>query len=374
MRKLPVLTFLIGAMAGITGMSMISYAEESQSARSFETGTRPETVALAAEERFTKRPVRVLTIAMFQAEAEPWLANENLDIKIQVPGLPTPVRCRAARSGGTAPDLKHCLVVTGMGGANAAATIMAVGASRYFDLTDTYFLVAGIAGTSPDRATLGAAAWADWVVDGDLAHEIDAREMPEGWTYPYIHLGCNEPWCEDGAVAGTEVFGLNTDLSERAYELSKNVELADSVDAQAYRANYPEGTPARSTPFVTRCDSFSSSTYWHGKLLADWAGWWTQMWTNGLGDYCMTNMEDSSTLAALDRLADSGLVDWDRIMVLRTASNFDQPYPGQSAQESLASNSGAFRPSVQNAYRVGVAVTDHILKNWKLWRGGVPAP
>lgn len=365
--------FLIGAMASITGMSMMSFAGESRSPRSLAPETRSETVDLIAAEGTARRPVRVFTIAMFQAEAEPWLANENLTVKIDVPGLQTPVSCRSARSGATPPPLKHCLVVTGMGSANAAATLMAVGTSKYFDLRDTYFLVAGIAGTSPDRATLGAAAWADWVVDGDVAHEIDAREMPEGWDYPYFHLGCTDPWCEDGAVAGTEVFGLDPDLASAAYELSKDVELADSEDAAAYRANYPEGTPARSEPFVTQCDSFASSTYWHGGLMSDWADWWTQMWTNGQGEYCMTNMEDSASLAALDRLADSGLVDWDRLMVLRTASNFDQPYPGQTAQESLAANSGAFRPAVQNAYRVGSTVTDHILKNWKQWRAGLPS-
>jgi purine nucleoside permease len=370
-RKLPVLMFLIGAIAGISGMSMMSFAGERQTVRSIGSEPRSESVALSAAAGTSRRPVRVFTIAMFQAEAEPWIANEDLSIRIDVPGSYSPVYCRSTRAGDV---LKHCLVVTGMGSANAAATLMAVGTSRHFDLTDTYFLVAGIAGTSPNRATLGAAAWAEWVVDGDLAHEIDAREMPQGWDYPYFHLGCTEPWCEDGAVAGTEVFGLDPDLISAAYELSKDVELVDSEDAATYRANYPEDTPARREPFVTQCDSLSSSTYWHGKLMSDWAEWWTQMWTNGLGDYCMTNMEDSATLTALDRLADSGFVDWDRLMVLRTASNFDQPYPGQTAQESLAANSGAFRPAVQNAYRVGSTVTDHILKNWKQWRAGLPTP
>lgn len=372
MRRLPVLTFLIGAMVGITGMSMISFAGESHHARSFAPAARSETAALTVTGRRARTPVRVFTIVMFQEEAELWIENENLTIEIDVPGSLSPVYCRSARAGAAQPHMKHCLVITGMGSANAAATLMAVGASRYFDLSDTYFLVAGIAGTSPDLGTLGAAAWADWVVDGDLAHQIDAREMPEQWDHPYFHLGCTEPWCDEGTIAGTEVFELNTDLVEVAYELSKDVELADSADAAAYRANYPEGTVARSEPFVTRCDSFSSSTYWHGKLMSDWATWWTEMWTGGLGEYCMTNMEDSATLAVLDRLADSGLLNWDRLMVLRAASNFDQPYPGQTAHESLSSNSGAFRPSIQNVYRVGVAVTDQILKNWKEWEARFP--
>jgi purine nucleoside permease len=355
-------------MVAITGMSVFSFAGEPRHARPLTKAARSEADASAFNKRRSRTPVRVFTIAMFQAEAELWIENENLTIEIDVPGSYSPVYCRPAHS---RPVMKHCLVITGMGSANAAATLTAVGTSRHFDLSDTYFLVAGIAGTPPDMGTLGTAAWADWIVDGDLAHEIDAREMPEGWDHPYFRLGCAEPWC-DGSIAGTEVFELNADLAEFAYDLSKDVELADSPAAAAYRAHYQEDTAARGDPFVTRCDSFSSTTYWHGKLLSDWAKWWTEMWTAGVGEYCMTNMEDSATVAVFDRLARSGLMDWDRVMVLRTASNFDQPYPGQTPQESIGAESGGFVPAIQNAYRVGVAVTDQILQNWKEWRVGVP--
>lgn len=365
MRRVSLLTVLVTAMVTIAGMSVISFAGEPDRERPQAPVTASGPTALADDQGGSRTPVRVFTITMFEAEAKPWIERENLTVRIDVPGSYSPVFCRPAAS---RPVMKHCLVITGMGTANAAATLMAVGTSRAFDLSDTYFLVAGIAGTSPDRATLGAAAWADWIVDGDLAHEIDAREMPAEWDYPYFRLGCAEPWCADGATAGTEVFELNSELAGLAYDLSKNVELTDSDAAAAYRANYPASSAARLEPFVTRCDSFSSSTYWHGELMADWAEWWTGMWTGGLGDYCMTNMEDSATLAVYDRLAYAGLVDWDRMMVLRTASNFDQPYPGQTAQESIAANSGAFKPSVENAYRVGSAVTDYILQNWSDWK------
>lgn len=369
MRRLPVLMFLTGALVGMT---MVSFAGEARRAKPVAPTTRSETTAGATRKASSRTPVKVFTIAMFEHEADLWIENEKLTTEINVPGSYLPVHCRAAKRPTDNPVMKHCLVVTGMGAANAAASLTALGTSKRFDLSDTYFLVAGIGGTPPDKGTLGTAAWADWVVDGDLAHEIDAREMPEGWDYPYFRLGCDEPWCEDGTFTWTEVFELNAELAETAYELSKDVELADSAAAAAYRANYPEGTAARSEPFVTRCDSLSSSTYWHGKLLSDWATWWTEMWTNGQGDYCMTNMEDSATLTVFDRLAKAGLVDWDRMMVLRTASNFDQPYPGQTPQESIGTQSGGFGPSIQNAYRVGVAVTDQILQNWKIWKVGPP--
>ena len=71
-------------------------------------------------------------------------------------------------------------VLTGVGTARTAATIMALGLDPRFDLTHAYFLVAGIGGIDPQMGSLASAVWSDYIVDGDLAHEIDAREIPEG--------------------------------------------------------------------------------------------------------------------------------------------------------------------------------------------------
>jgi len=54
-------------------------------------------------------------------EAQLWIEGEKLDHVIEVPGCYSPLYCNAAKD--------HCLVITGMGKANAAATIMAVGLS-----------------------------------------------------------------------------------------------------------------------------------------------------------------------------------------------------------------------------------------------------
>lgn len=311
---------------------------------------------------------KVLTVAMFEpddpkseppGEARLWIEGEKLSEVIEVPGSYSPVYCNAAK--------EHCLVITGMGTANATATMMALGLSNQLDLSETYVIVAGIAGVSPKYGTLGTAAWAEWVVDGDMAHEIDAREIPKEWSYPYFRLGCNQPWC-NGWKAGTEVFHLNATLTDRAYQLSKNVELADNEKAQAYRLNYPEGTVARLKPQVKKCDDFASSTYWHGQSSSNWAEWWTKQWTEGKGNYCMSNMEDTGTLTALTRLAAMKRVDLNRVMFLRTASNFDQPYRGQTAQQSIHVDNGGFMIAIQNAYRVGVKVAHSIINNWEQWK------
>ena len=91
---------------------------------------------------------KVMVIAMFDAEAKPWQDNLDLSTKVQVPGLPEgadEVACNA--------DL--CQMTTTMGFANAAASTMALALSDKFDLTRTYFIIAGIAGVDPRNGTLG---------------------------------------------------------------------------------------------------------------------------------------------------------------------------------------------------------------------------
>lgn len=79
----------------------------------------------------------------------------------------------------------------------------------------------------------------------------------------------------------------------------------------------------------------------------------------------MTANEDNATLESLLRAAKSGLVDFSRIILMRAASNFDRPYPNQTAEQNLLlSNSGGFSPSVANLYNAGVKVVQGILKEW----------
>jgi len=319
-----------------------------------------------------KWKTKVLVVTMFEVgnvtgdypgEAQLWIEGEKLNQVIEVPGSHSSLYCNATKD--------YCLVITGKGIANAAATIMAVGLSDLLDLTKAYILIVGIAGVQPDDGTIGTAAWAEWVVDGDLAHEIDAREMPSDWLYSYFHLGCAEPWCH-GWTTGTEVYHLNPVLTEWAYRISRDVELADSEEAQSYRLNYPEGTAARRTPFVTKCDSIASSTFWCGKILSDWAEWWMKQFTYERGNYCMTNMEDTGILTALSRLAAAELVDLNRVMVLRTARDFDQPYPGQTVLQSMQADCGGPMLAFENAYRAGSVVPRHIVTHWSEWENGVP--
>lgn len=70
-----------------------------------------------------------------------------------------------------------CIVTTGEAEINAAATIMSMTLSTKFDLTSTYFLVAGIAGINPYHGTLGTAAFARFSVQVSLAANLAEVEL-----------------------------------------------------------------------------------------------------------------------------------------------------------------------------------------------------
>src|ERR1700744_1043034 len=67
-------------------------------------------------------------------------------------------------------------MVTGEGTANSATAVMELGMDPRFDVSHAYWLGAGIAGVDPEDASIGSAAWAEYVVDGDPAPEVDSRE------------------------------------------------------------------------------------------------------------------------------------------------------------------------------------------------------
>ena len=152
-------------------------------------------------------------------------------------------------------------IVTGMGTAKAATAIIALGLDPRFDLTHAYWLVAGIAGFDPADASIGSAAWATWLIDGDLAHQIDAREIPNTWSTGYFPLFTTEPLLENqsidlnklnkhGQSSNGEVYQLNSQLTDWAYTLTKDVKLNDYPVMQTLRDKYTGYPNAQKLPFV----------------------------------------------------------------------------------------------------------------------------
>lgn len=321
-------------------------------------------------------PVKVVIVTMFEigevtgdraGELQLWVERQKLDRV-----LPFPQGFRDLRMN----DAGVLAILTGVGTARAAASIMALGLDPRFDLTKAYWLVAGIAGVDPADASLGSAVWAEWVVDGDLAHEIDAREIPPDWPTGFVPLRKAVPYEPPKVIGDTaEVFRLNPRLVDWAYRLTRDVPLGDSEDIRAERQAYEEPN-ARRPPFVRKGDSRSGSTFFLGRLLTAWANEWVRYHTLGQGEFVTTAMEDTGTLQALTWLARAGRVDVDRVLVLRAGSDFTVPPPGVTAAEALARMKGGryvgLDVAVESAWRVGSRVVEFLVTNWATCRDAIP--
>jgi purine nucleoside permease len=243
--------------------------------------------------------------------------------------------------------------------------------SPLFDLKKTYFLIGGIAGINPKHGTLADVAFCKYAIQVALQYEFDAREIPDNFTTGYVPQGAFAPDEYPQSIYGTEVFEVNEALRDIAVGFAKTAKLNDSSDAIAYRAHYTdEGVTmykaATKAPGIITCDVATSDVYYSGTLLGEAFENTTTLFTNGSGVYCMTAQEDNATLEAMLRAAINGVVDFSRIIIMRTASDFDRPYPGLSILDNLFySQQGGFVPAIANIYLAGTPVVKGILSGWK---------
>jgi purine nucleoside permease len=299
-------------------------------------------------------------------ELQYWVERDHLDTVYPLPDAYHDARMNADG---------ELAIVTGQGTAHAAATIMALGLDPRFDFTHAYWLIAGIAGGSPETASLGSAVWANWVVDGDLGYEIDAQEMPSSWPTGILPLRKKEPFERPMTALAGQVYQTNRRLMEWAYELTRKIPLDDSDRLKEIRSHFT-GVMAHEPPQVLEGDELSGSRYWHGKRMDGWAQRWMDYFTAGQGKFATTAMEDTGTLQSLQYLSQAGKADWNRILVLRTVSNYDRQPEGVDAAASLASQRvgqyGAYLPSLEAAYRVGHGVVGELLQHWDRYQEQLP--
>jgi len=321
--------------------------------------------------------VKVVVVSMFEVgedtgdipgEYQLWVEREHLDQILPLPAGYHHVRMNKDGVLG---------LLTGVATAKATASVMALGLDPRFDLSKAYWVVAGIGGGDPADVSLGSAVWANHVIDGDIAYEIDAREIPADWPTGYVPLRKATPYeLPVKAQLDGEAYSLNQDLVDWAYQLSKSVPLEDNEEMRAYRMKYTGFPYAMKPPFVTRGDTMSGGTFWHGKKMDKWANDWTKYYTGGQGNFMVAAMEDTGTMQALTFLGQAGRVDINRVLVLRTVSNFDREAPGETPAETLKSMAEghypAFLPSVEAAERVGDKVVRDIVEHWDERESKIP--
>lgn len=253
---------------------------------------------------------------------------------------------------------------------NAALSVSALISSDAFDISKTYFLITGIAGVNPRKATIGSVALPKFAIQVDTQMEFDAREIPTDWSTGYVPLGAGSVDSYPKFITGSEIYELSDALRKQAMSFAKNVKLQDSPRAKEYRARFAESPrdiyhAATLEPEILEGDVLSSNTFWHGRPMGDAMGHVAKLYTTGKAEYVMTAQEDTAILAALLRAAVQGKVDFSRILITRAGSDFDrQPSDALPKLPFAMDRSGGLQPALRNLYLTGVSIVQGILRGW----------
>lgn len=328
---------------------------------------------LAHAEAAKPIPVKVVVLTTFEigavtgdrpGEFQPWVEGLPLKESIAVPGLR-----HAAR---WSPETGVLGVMTDMR-ARARESVAALILSGQFDFSKTYWIVAGIAGVDPQVASIGSAAWARYVVDADPIFEVDDREIPADWPYGLYSLETDKPKVK-GSAAGSSgmVWTLNWRLVDWAYSLTSRTALPDSPALAQLRAPYAGEANANKPPFVLKGEALGTTRFWHGARRTQWAQDWVKLWTDGAGTFTMTDCEDQGILDVLDLYAQSGKVDFSRVLVLRTASNYSRAPLGAPEFPRAFHDAGAMA-AFDSAYRVGSVVVRELAAHWYRYESNTPS-
>ncbi|WP_323008717.1 purine nucleoside permease [Paracoccus sp. (in: a-proteobacteria)] len=268
----------------------------------------------------------------------------------EIPGAIAPVHCN---------DDGVCGSVLGMGKVNAAASMQAILLNPDYDFSNAYYLITGVAGTPPSRGTIGDVVWANWLIDYDLGHRWAPEEGEPGEPVFIPRKGYEE----------YRVHELNPDLVAWGVELSSDVALTDSDEAQTYRMRYPDAA-AQAAPSVKVGTHMTGDTFFHGPGLSAEAQYIAKLY--GADDYLVTEMEDNAIAQVINRLYGT-----DRIAAIRGSVNFDQGNPNETTLQHLdpapGETAGGFAETVQNIALVGAPLVDRIVTGWEAWKDGVPA-
>jgi len=330
-------------------------------------------------------PVKVIVVANFEpgedvgdapGEFQFWAEREHLDEVIPIKGALRPLRRNKEGLYGIVWGNTDKLLD------GATEGLMALVLDPQFDFRKTYWLFTGTSGVDPRVASVGSAAWSRWVINGDTLREFDDRQIPKDWPYGLFAIGAskpnqlpNDPHSYSGMTSAdtlSVVYDLNQGLARWAFNLTKDVSIPDAPQLAESRKLWKGFPNAQHAPFVLMGESMGSLRYWHGSMRTKWAEDWVKLWTHGKGVFTMTNSESQQMASAMNVLAKAGLVDLNRVMVLRTASNTCEPAPGISATSTIGDEGPGQITAFEANYRVGAPVIHELLGRWSTYENSIP--
>lgn len=258
-------------------------------------------------------------------------------------------------------------LVTGEGLRRASISVTALGNDDRFDVSESYWIFAGIAGVAPAVGSIGSAFWAQAVVHGDAGYMFDAREIPASFNGTTIVPSDRSEPFGSPAPSDEEADGMVYDISRLAnyaYSLTRDINLTDTPALVVSRAGYVG--PAAEPPSVALGNTGSGNLFWAGDYMTEWATRWHDYWLQGrgVGQFATTAMEDTAVLEALVALTRVSLANASRTLILRTASDYSAAPPGVDLVDWFYSGRHyASDAAFEAAYVVGAPVIVDLLRH-----------
>jgi purine nucleoside permease len=84
-------------------------------------------------------------------------------------------------------------------------------------------------------------------------------------------------------------------------------------------------------------------------------------------------MEQAAYVGTLQRMAKKGFVDFNRVMMLRSASNYSMPPTGQDVTTTIGDESLGTEAAFEAQYRAGSVVVHELLAHWDRYEAVPPS-
>ena len=252
------------------------------------------------------------------------------------------------------------MCMPGMGKVNAALGTMAILSDTRFDYSEAYIISTGCAGSSAGNTVMGDVFLITSVVDYDLGHHADARELsdPEGTT-----------WFHDADFDDAAVVRLDPELMEKVYALVKDAPVETTeVTRNFMRAAFDGADCAVRDPRVLRGTTVTSDNYWKGRYGHLNALRMAEVYECP-DPYAITEMEEVAIARTAERM---GMLD--RLIIIRVSVNMDVFMLGTTPESlwgdanaiTLASEQNVeaadiFMTAMKNNFNVGRIIIDTIL-------------
>lgn len=252
------------------------------------------------------------------------------------------------------------LCVVGQGKISAAINTSAVLSDQRFDFSEAYVISTGCAGSAKGYGIMGDVFIISAVIDYDLGHHADPREMTGD---------PDTTWFHDESYDDIAVIRTDPALTTRVYDKVKDLRLETTeLTAEYMRNSFPGEEWADRQPKVLLGTSVTSDNFWKGQYNHNNALLMTE--TYGCADpYAVTEMED---IAVGRVLKSRGMLD--RFIIIRDSVNVDVFTPGvtpeslwgESSDDHIASEDSEesvdiFAAAMRNNYTVGSIIIDAVL-------------